>query len=105
MKTTNEKKTNAWRTYRTRFLVRARQLSESLTFTDTLGREHHGEAGDYLMRSSDGMSRVVPNAIFEDIYVPMIAEEACEASVTGPTARFGLAKLWKTDVSAKHHRS
>ena len=63
--------TNEWKIYRTRFLVRARQLSEPLTFTDTLGREHRGEPGDYLMESSDGITRVAPRAIFEDIYVVM----------------------------------
>lgn len=63
--------TNEWKIYRTRFLVRATQLSEPLTFTDTLGREHRGEPGDCLVESSDGTTRVAPRAIFEDIYVVM----------------------------------
>jgi hypothetical protein len=70
VKTTNQK-TNGWKTYRTRFLVRAKQLSEPLTFIDILGREHRGEPGDYLVESSDGTTRVAPKAIFEDIYVVM----------------------------------
>lgn len=36
-----------------------------------LGREHRGQKGDYLVESSDGMSRIAPREIFEDVYVPM----------------------------------
>jgi hypothetical protein len=57
--------------YRTRFLVRARQLTEPLVFTDTLGREQSGRPGDYLVESSDGIRRITTQAIFEDIYVPL----------------------------------
>ena len=57
--------------YRTRFLIRARQLTQALTFIDVLGREHHGECGDYLVESSDGSRRIAPRAIFEDVYVAM----------------------------------
>lgn len=60
-----------WTTYRTRFLIRARQLDEALTFVDCIGREHSGQAGDYLILSSDGSRRIAPREIFEDIYVPM----------------------------------
>jgi|SRR5581483_4084715 len=60
-----------WQIYRTRFLIRARQLTEPLTFTDALGREHHGIAGDYVVESSDGMCRIAPRQIFEDVYVAM----------------------------------
>jgi hypothetical protein len=65
------KQTNEWNLYRTRFLVRAKQLTQRLVFTDALGREHRGEPGDYLVKSSDGTTRVTPKAIFEDIYVVM----------------------------------
>jgi hypothetical protein len=65
-----------WNTYRTRFLVRARQLSSNLSFTDTLGRQHSGRKGDYLVESSDGVLRIAPRQIFEDIYVPMALDEA-----------------------------
>lgn len=60
-----------WKTYRTRFLIRAKQLDQPLTFVDCIGREHSGEAGDYLALSSDGSRRIAPREIFEDIYVPM----------------------------------
>jgi hypothetical protein len=60
-----------WTTYRTRFLVRARQLTEPLSFTDALGREQSGRSGDYLVESSDGMKRITSQALFEDIYVPL----------------------------------
>lgn len=58
-----------WGIYRTRFLVRAKQLTQPLTFTDPLGREHHGAAGDYLVQSSGGLLRIAPREIFEDVYV------------------------------------
>jgi hypothetical protein len=64
-------KDSEWKVYRTRFLVRARQLSEPLYFVDALGREHHGNKGDYLVESSDGCRRIAPQEIFEDVYVPL----------------------------------
>jgi hypothetical protein len=60
-----------WTVYRTRFLVCARQLTEPLVFTDSLGREQSGRPGDYLVESSDGIVRITTQAIFEDIYVPL----------------------------------
>jgi hypothetical protein len=60
-----------WTVYRTRFLVRARQLTEPLVFTDALGREQSGRPGDYIVESSDGIRRITTQAIFEDIYVPL----------------------------------
>jgi len=60
-----------WKIYRTRFLIRAKQLTEPLSFLDALGREHHGCTGDYLVESSDGTRRIAPKEIFEDIYVAM----------------------------------
>lgn len=60
-----------WKVYRTRFLVRARRLTEPLVFIDVLGREHQGDIGDYLVESSDGFQRIAPREIFEDIYVAM----------------------------------
>jgi hypothetical protein len=72
------KATNPWITYRTRFLVKAKQLTTSLTFTDVLGRQHSGRKGDYLVESSDGVLRIAPRQIFEDIYVPLLAGETPE---------------------------
>jgi hypothetical protein len=62
---------SGWHVYRTRFLIRAKQLTEPLVFVDALGREHCGHIGDYLVESSDGTRRIAPRAIFEDIYVAM----------------------------------
>src|SRR5581483_12211711 len=77
-----------WNVYRTRFLVRARQLTEPLVFVDALGREHQGDIGDYLVESSDGSCRIARQEIFEDIYVAMgPAEQA------GWPARAGLEVL------------
>jgi hypothetical protein len=66
---------NPWITYRTRFLVKAKQLTTSLTFIDVLGRQHSGRKGDYLVESNDGILRIAPRQIFEDIYVPLLANE------------------------------
>jgi hypothetical protein len=62
---------NEWTTYRTRFLIKAKQLDAPLRFVDAIGREHAGQKGDYLVQSSDGTQRIAPREIFEDIYVPM----------------------------------
>jgi hypothetical protein len=64
-----------WITYRTRFLVKAKQLNSPLSFTDSLGRQHSGRKGDYLVESSDGVLRIAPRQIFEDIYVPLLSSE------------------------------
>ena len=71
-----------WITYRTRFLIKARQLDAPLTFVDCLGREHSGRKGDYLVLSSDGSQRIAPREIFEDIYVPMKDAGPCITQVT-----------------------
>ncbi len=60
-----------WQIYRTRFLIRAKQLTEPLVFVDALGRQHCGQIGDYLVESSDGTRRIAPREIFEDVYVAM----------------------------------
>jgi hypothetical protein len=64
-------KSEEWKTYRTRFLVKAKQLSSSLSFVDNLGRQHSGRKGDYLVESSEGVISIAPRQIFEDIYVAM----------------------------------
>ena len=64
-------KASEWKTYRTRFLVKAKKLNSSFTFTDPLGREHSGRKGDYLVEFSDGVQRIAPRHFFEDVYVPM----------------------------------
>ena len=67
-------KSEQWKTYRTRFLVKAKQLNSSLSFIDHLGRQHCGRKGDYLVESCDGVISIAPRQIFEDIYVPMAAD-------------------------------
>lgn len=64
-----------WKTYRTRFLVRAKQLTEPLDFVDVLGREHHGQKGDYVVEFSPGILRIAPQELFEDIYVALARPE------------------------------
>ena len=76
-----------WNVYRTRFLVRAKQLTQSLTFTDPLGREHHGSPGDYLVQSSEGLLRIAPRAIFEDVYVTLEPQPVCRPVVSGTASR------------------
>ena len=58
-----------WAVYRTRFVVRARQLTEPLVFIDALGREQSGRTGDYLVETAEGLKRITTKALFEDIYV------------------------------------
>ncbi len=72
-------KSEQWKTYRTRFLVQAKQLSSSLSFVDHLGRQHCGRKGDYLVESSDGVLSIAPRRIFEDIYVPMTLHQDSDA--------------------------
>jgi hypothetical protein len=88
-----------WKTYRTRFLVKAKQLSSSLSFTDPLGRQHCGRKGDYLVESSDGVITITPRQIFEDIYVFMPTDNATSgrrnstAPDTQPQRFDGLARF------------
>jgi hypothetical protein len=63
-----------WKTYRTRFLVKAKQLNSNLSFVDPLGRRQSGRKGDYLVESSDGAFSITPRRIFEDVYVAMPME-------------------------------
>jgi hypothetical protein len=80
-------KSASWITYRTRFLVKAKQLSSNLSFTDALGRQHSGRKGDYLVESSDGVITITPRQIFEDVYVPMFADGADTPIVPNPVVR------------------
>ena len=76
-----------WKTYRTRFLVKAKQLSSSLSFVDSLGRQHSGRRGDYLVESSDGVLSIAPRQIFEDIYVAMGTEVEVADAQSGVDGR------------------
>jgi hypothetical protein len=68
-----------WKTYRTRFLIKAKQLNAALSFTDPLGRTHCGRKGDYLVESYEGVVSITPRQIFEDIYVAMAEAEVSSA--------------------------
>jgi hypothetical protein len=70
-----------WNIYRTRFLVRAKQLTKPVTFTDPLGREHRGSPGDYLVESSEGLLRIAPREIFEDVYVSLESQPSCPSAI------------------------
>jgi len=78
---------NQWTVYRTRFLVRARQLTELLVFTDALGREQSGRPGDYLVESSDGIRRITTQTLFEDIYVPLATAHGDPVVFARPVSR------------------
>ena len=60
-----------WKIYRTRFLVKAAQLTEPTVVVNEMGRFQTGEPGDYLVESSDGSQRISPRHVFEDVYVEM----------------------------------
>jgi hypothetical protein len=81
-------KLEEWKTYRTRFLVQAKQITSTLTFVDHLGRQHCGRKGDYLVESSDGVLSIAPRRIFEDIYVPMSAPDELKLSTATETMSF-----------------
>ncbi len=83
---------NSWNIYRTRFLVRARQLTEPLVFTDSFNREQSGQPGDYLVETSDGIRRITSRALFEDIYVPL-SPEPIAPSLAGVQKRPASADL------------
>ncbi len=83
-----------WTVYRTRFVVRACQLSEPLVFTDALGREHSGQPGDYLVESSEGFRCIRPRALFENIYVPL------HASASGTSHTQGFSEVRARNVLA-----
>lgn len=84
---TREFSTNDWNVYRTRFLVRAKQLTQPLSFKDAIGREHHGSPGDYLVQSSEGLFRIAPREIFEDIYVVMEEDSQSWGEYESPARR------------------
>ena len=80
-------KSMEWKTYRTRFLVKAKQLNSNFSFVDALGRQHSGRKGDYLVESSDGVISITPRRIFEDIYVPIMADEALPHAIVEQVSR------------------
>ena len=88
-------KSEEWKTYRTRFLVKAKQLSSSLSFVDSLGRQHSGRKGDYLVESSEGVISIAPRQIFEDIYVAMgILEDGFARAAEEKRERRKLPQPW-----------
>jgi hypothetical protein len=99
------KAANPWITYRTRFLVKARQLTASFTFSDVLGRQHSGRKGDYLVESSDGVLRIAPRQIFEDIYVPLLSGETPEQQESLPTLSLPLHLTRKSPQPYRSGRS
>lgn len=98
-----------WKTYRTRFLVRAKQLSASLSFTDHLGRQHCGRKGDYLVESYDGVLSIAPRQIFEDVYVAMDAshdpESNHERDELQKPLRFEPLRIEKIKTNFRTHES
>jgi hypothetical protein len=60
-----------WKIYRTKYLVKAKQLSEKHSIIDSTGRVLVGEPGDYLVENSDGSLRITRRDIFEDVYVEL----------------------------------
>jgi len=92
-----------WTVYRTRFLVRARQLTAPLVFTDALHREQSGRPGDYLVEFSGGIRRITTQALFEDIYVPLLRPPLATAQLRSPvrSTAAGVQPSKATDVPAR----
>jgi len=97
----NVRKSSAtWKIYRTRFLIKARQLTQPLLFVDALGREHRGQPGDYLVESSDGAQRIAPRLIFEDVYVAMGPADQSWPSPQQPAVAIPIPKRRLSQSSA-----
>jgi len=92
-------KTEEWKTYRTRFLVKAKQLSSALSFTDHLGRQHCGRKGDYLVESFEGVLSIAPRQIFEDIYVLMLQSDDLTSET--PTAELDVKSSEANSLTLK----
>jgi hypothetical protein len=93
------KSAREWMIYRTRFLIRAKQLTQPLVFVDALGREHSGKRGDYLVEWTNGTRSIAPRKLFEDVYVAMgLAGEDGSA----PIARARPASVGRRDLSHWH---
>lgn len=60
-----------WKIYRTKYLVKARKLTEKYSIIDSTGRVLAGQPGDYLVESSDGSLRITRREVFEDVYVEL----------------------------------
>jgi hypothetical protein len=71
MSVSTQEPENEWKLYRTRFLVKAKQLAEPLSFENALGFKYSGKVGDYLVEWSYGVKSILPRKFFEDVYVPM----------------------------------
>jgi hypothetical protein len=96
--------TDSWITYRTRFLVKAKQLNTSFTFTDALGRQHSGCKGDYLAEFSDGILRILSREFFEDVYVPLLADQSHQPTnkISAMTLPQPPPAAWKSGTSVPH---
>lgn len=103
-----------WNVYRTRFLIKARRLTEPVVFVDFFGREHRGSVGDYLVESSDGSRRIAAREIFEDIYVVMengppvparakLARSRKPASATMAVGMAGNRPAYAAESPNSHH--
>jgi hypothetical protein len=90
----SEQNSTGWRFYRSRCLVKARQLTEPLVFCDVFGHEHCGETGDYLVEWSDGMFRIAPREFIEENYVRL-----------GPAKPSPLVRLVRSSVRSPPQHS
>jgi hypothetical protein len=93
---------NHWNVYCTRFMVRARQLTEPFAFTDPFGHEHVGRPGDYLVETSNGTRRIAPRDFFEDVYLPLSA--AAPSPVGSLPDRRSPASITRHSVHAAEDR-
>ncbi len=63
-----------WKIYRTKYLVKAKQLSHEYSLIDSTGRALTGQPGDYLVENSDGSLRIARREVFEDVYAELETE-------------------------------
>ena len=66
------KSENEWKTYRTRFLIKAKQLNSNLSFTDLSVVSIAAAKGTTSLNLPRELSASLLASIFEDIYVTML---------------------------------
>ena len=74
----------------------SKKIKQVLQIRDALGREHEGKKGDYLMEWCDGMRRIAPKKIFEDVYVPMDAVRPDDVVIVSPLKKFPVMSVRST---------
>jgi hypothetical protein len=71
-----------WKIYRTKYLVKAKQLSRKYSVIDSTGRVLTAQPGDYLVENSDGSLRIARREVFEDVYAELETENTSDGGLS-----------------------